>query len=204
MGTVYGGTGDDTYIVSDTSLVLAEFASEGDDLVVSRVGWTLDDDFERLALIGDRDIRGIGNSQENAIFGNIGDNRLHAKGGVDTIYRGDGDDRLLGGSGGDGADVFVFTEVRDSSFGLSRSGSIVPLFDVIIDFERESDLIDLSRLNASLTFVTGAFSGTRAAVRVQTSGSDSDVLVDVDGNGQFDMRIILTGATGLDATHFIL
>ena len=64
-------------------------------------------------LLGTNNFNGFGNSANNALFGNAGDNRLVGLEGSDSL-RGDlGDDRLVGGlgadslDGGDGDDVLL-------------------------------------------------------------------------------------------------
>ncbi len=119
-GTVRGGLGDDTYIVSDADLVLVELSAQGQDLVQSTVGFTLGDNIEDLTLLGTGDIHGIGNVLANTLIGNAGDNRLHGKGDKDTVWGGGGDDRLFGGlaqdtlNGGDGDDILRGGRARDT------------------------------------------------------------------------------------------
>jgi Ca2+-binding RTX toxin-like protein len=74
FGAVHGGAGDDLYIVDDPTLTLVEEAGEGIDTVVANTGWTLGANFENLNLVGDGDHTGVGNSLDNIINGNIGDN----------------------------------------------------------------------------------------------------------------------------------
>jgi len=98
-GTVYGGAGDDTFIVDNADMTLVELMSEGTDTVQSTVGYKLAGEFENLTLLGDGNIRGIGNSEVNTLTGNDGDNRLRGKEGSDIINGGNGDDRIWGGVG---------------------------------------------------------------------------------------------------------
>ncbi len=99
QGTVAGGGGDDTYIVDRTDIDLLENVAEGIDTVQSAVGFKLGDNFENLTLLGDGNIRGIGNVDANTLTGNIGDNRLRGHDGADSINGGDGDDKVWGGAG---------------------------------------------------------------------------------------------------------
>ena len=64
--------------------------------------------------------------------------RLDGGAGNDTLVGGRGTDTLTGGAG---ADLFRFLTNQDSGVGLAR--------DVITDFEKGSDKIDLSALTAS-------------------------------------------------------
>lgn len=101
VGEVFGGLGDDTYIVDDANMLLVENAAQGSDLVKSTISFALADNFENLTLIGSQNINGIGNGVTNLLTGNHGDNILRGKAGEDTLTGKDGEDRLLGGSGAD-------------------------------------------------------------------------------------------------------
>ncbi len=274
IGTVFGGNGDDTYIIDDATIDLYEDSAAGTDLVQSLVGWKLGDNFENLDLLGDADLRGVGNDENNVINGNIGDNVLYGRAGNDTIAAGagadflsgqdgndtlnggdgndtirggkgnddlvggDGDDDLRGGrghddlsggngndilsgnggndtllggagddiliggigqddlTGGDGEDVFMFRNASHSTD--------VPNADHITDFAIGEDLIDLSGFVGEFAFVTGAFTGTGAEVRITTGGGNSRVRIDLDGDGVTDMNIIVEGVMGLTAADFLL
>jgi len=98
---VKGEDGHDTYIVDDASLELLEDAAEGTDLVKSKVGWVLGDNFENLKLIGSAHVDGKGNDLANTINGNSGANILSGLGGSDTLSGGLGNDVLRGGAGSD-------------------------------------------------------------------------------------------------------
>lgn len=100
-GTVFGGNGDDTYIIGDTSIQLAEATDDGTDTVLSTVGWTLGADFENLTLMGDAHIDGHGNNADNLITGNGGNNTLSGLDGNDNLSGGLGNDVLRGGNGSD-------------------------------------------------------------------------------------------------------
>jgi Ca2+-binding RTX toxin-like protein len=222
-GTVYGGTGDDTYVVSDSTIALEELFDDGIDLVASEVDWVLGENFENLYLLGIADTRGYGNALNNAITGNTGDNRLLGGGGSDMLRGGDGDDILHGGlgwdklygddgddtliggpgrdilTGGDGDDLFQFRRIDHSPAGTNG--------DVIRDFDRGADLIDLSLLvPGEIAFLGGTgFTGTGLAeLRISVAGASSVVRIDVNGDGGADMAITVKGLTGLDATDFLL
>jgi len=98
---VYGGKGDDTFIVDDHDITLVEIASQGTDLVNAASSFSLGDNFENLTLIGAGDHRRIGNALDNAIAGNIGDNLLRGLDGKDSLDGSTGGDRLFGGAGDD-------------------------------------------------------------------------------------------------------
>jgi hypothetical protein len=88
---VFGGFGDDTFIVDSNKTVLFENAVEGTDTIKSTVTISLssalygDQEFERLVLIGKKNTNATGNELENDIIGNSGDNILKGLGGSDTF-----------------------------------------------------------------------------------------------------------------------
>lgn len=174
-----------------------------------------------------------GNGGSDRLFGRAGDDRLIGDGGHDRLSAGSGNDLLYGGSGNDtmigetGADtlyggigrdvmtgdvgasggyddVFVFTKVTDS---LNNA-----LSDSIIDFKIGEDRISLSAIDAksgtvandAFSFITTAFTNVAGQLRLQTSGANTHVLGDVNGDGVADFRVILTGNLALTATDFIL
>ncbi len=144
---------------------------------------------------GDGDDRLYGGSGGDRLYGMAGNDRLAGGGGNDRLAGGDGDDLLIGGAGRDlltggaGTDVFVFTELADSLPGAAR--------DVITDFERGVDRIDLSAIDANVatveidrfTFVSGAqFSMVAGELRRANGLIEGDV----DGDGVADFQIELS------------
>lgn len=101
--TLTGGLGDDTYVVDDAGDLIVEATGEGTDMVESFVNWQLGDNLENLALVGEADVDGTGNAQDNVLVGNDGANRLEGGVGNDRLYGGLGDDYLVLESSGDRA-----------------------------------------------------------------------------------------------------
>lgn len=104
-----GGLGDDTYFVDDLADEVIELAGEGVDTINSTVTTTLAPNVENLVLIGDADVDGTGNAENNQLFGNDSSNRLYGLAGDDYLMGGDGEDSLYGDAGhdllqGDGGD----------------------------------------------------------------------------------------------------
>jgi Ca2+-binding RTX toxin-like protein len=163
------------------------------------------------------------------ITGNAGNNTLTGSGFADTLDGGAGNDVLLGGlgndvligglgqdtlTGGTGADIFKFSLITES-------GTTATKADVIVDFVRGEDKIDLSGLDAFLatknvndTFIwqgTAAFSNTtQGEVRYQTfdvAGTANDhtmIWIDNDKDTGVEMAIRLSGLHDLTANDFIL
>ena len=113
-------------------------------------------------------------------------------GGNDVLIGGLGADTLTGGAG---ADSFVYLSNADSGVGLNR--------DVITDFTRGSDRIDVSALNASSFIGSALFSGVAGQLR--TVNFDGTTIIELDSNGDrlADFQIELTGLMPLGFSDFL-
>lgn len=112
--TLIGGIGDDTYVVDDAADLVTELAGEGTDTVRSFVSYTLDNNVERLDLLGEAETSGIGNDLDNIIVGNNANNFLHG-GAADA-----GNDTLVGGLGDDL--YFIFFTWHDNDVIIEQAG----------------------------------------------------------------------------------
>jgi serralysin len=126
---LYGGGGNDTYIIGHVGERPIEEADNGYDKVISNIfSYTLNESIESLAgnLTTGQILRG--NATDNDISANIGSDSLNGSDGSDTLAGRGGNDFLVGGdgvdslSGGTGSDAFAFESVG--------------LGDHIKDFER--------------------------------------------------------------------
>ncbi len=148
-----------------------------------------------------------------AIDGGDGNDNLIGSNGDDNISGGNGGDRLTGGTGLDqlrgdaGQDVFDFNGSEESALG-QRS-------DIILDFVRWEDRIDVTTIDANLlvagdqnfTFIgTGPFSKSAGQLRYDAPLADGYTRIygDVDGDGVANFEIRLQGTYALAATDFIL
>lgn len=130
-----------------------------------------------------------------------GDDTLLLGRGNDIVNGGAGHDTLTGGGGRDvltggfGADHFVYGWPGNSPAGEGR--------DVITDFTSGVDKIDLSALQADLSFIGGAaFGGVEGQVRyLSTMGI---IAVDLDGDRTADVAIGLRSAPQITGTDFLL
>jgi Ca2+-binding RTX toxin-like protein len=166
--TMRGSTGDDAYYADNAGDDVIELSGEGNDLVNASIDYTLNQNLERLTLLGDA-LNGTGNELDNTITGNTQHNWLAGLDGADTLLGNLGDDVLLGGNGddqldgGDGDDLLdgdgvpgsrVVTAGNDTLTGGTGSDIFVfgPGFgvDTITDFTGSGrlggDLIDLRAL----------------------------------------------------------
>ena len=130
---------------------------------------------------------------------------------ANTLMGGDGADVLTGGGqgdalfGGKGADHFVFLAISDS---------MAVAFDMIQDFEKGCDLINLCAIDAVLggaddafRFIgTQAFSSAGPEVRYQLNTADGTTLIQVHmaGSANADSQIVLNGLYELTADSFVL
>jgi serralysin len=139
-----------------------------------------------------------GGNHDDTLDGGAGDDALDGGNHNDVLLGGDGDDNLSGGNhndvlnGGAGNDVLVGGNQNDV-FAFTDLGGT----DVVADFRRGQDKIDLSDLDA----VTGgdhdafswigasAFSGHAGELRSFSSGGDHFLAGDVNGDGLADFTI---------------
>lgn len=96
-----GGAGNDSYVIDNTSDVIAESLNEGTDSVSSNVTYTLSANVENLTLTGASLINGTGNNLANILTGNAMHNHLSGGIGNDTLNGAIGADELIGGLGND-------------------------------------------------------------------------------------------------------
>lgn len=90
---MYGGAGDDRYIVSAAGDTIIENAGEGADTVETSIGnHLLRTHVENLIYTGVGNFTGQGNASDNVITGGVGDDTLTGAGGNDTLNGGGGQD----------------------------------------------------------------------------------------------------------------
>lgn len=124
-----------------------------------------------------------GGDGNDSISGEGGNDLLHGGAGDDTLYGGDGLDTLFGGAG---EDIFVF-----------ENASAFNNVDVVKDFDVANDSIDISDLLSGYDPMTDLLTDW---VELTTSGSDTILKVDRDGDGgTYSLAQIatITGVTGL-------
>jgi Ca2+-binding RTX toxin-like protein len=122
-----GGSGNDIYFVDnlkdkvfETTAFLNNITTDagGIDQIFSTVSVNLDSyngikHVENLTLLGESNIKGLGNDNDNIIYGNTGKNKLTGGNGNDTLDGGAGIDVMMGGAGNDSYYVDNF---RDKVF----------------------------------------------------------------------------------------
>ncbi|MGH8789002.1 MAG: beta strand repeat-containing protein [Cupriavidus necator] len=205
---VYGGSGDDVIGSIDGSSALYTGDNGGDTLYGdgydSYADYLLGAGHESARPGNDRVYGGNG---DDLIYGDNGnhaalggDDIIAGANGKDTIYGEGGNDKIAGGAGGDtlsggyGADVFVYNAVSDST----AAG-----MDVITDFRRGADHLDLRPVLGNTGFEWGGRQPTAHGAWFQQSGGNTYVYVDVDGNpATAEMVIKLNGLHELTKSDF--
>jgi Ca2+-binding RTX toxin-like protein len=199
LGTVAGGTGNDTFgIYGDQSLKILEKAGEGTDTVLSDgsidlgAGDFAGQSIENLTLTGNSGLFGSGNALDNIVIGNTAGNTLSGRGGHDSLQGGGGDDDLSGGigndklAGGDGEDSLVGGNGEDRLSGDNNDdvltgggGADVFIFATGSGVDRITDFQNgLDRINVKGFTGIDDFGDVKAHLKV--SGDDLVIKVGTD------------------------
>jgi serralysin len=184
--TMMGGTGNDLYYIDQSGDLVAEFIGEGTDTVSSAINYTLGDNVDNLILTGSAE-NGTGNALDNLIQGNALGNHLDGGAGADKLIGGDGTDWMTGGAG---ADIFA-AEINSVKVD-SKNGPIS--LDMILDFKKGEDKIDLSGIDAkagldghqAFKFVGNASGNNAGDLFAKTFGNvnaaEKSLGIDLDGS----------------------
>lgn len=170
--TLTGGTGNDTYNVDDAGDTITEYASEGTELVIGSITYTLGANLENLALTGSANINATGNGGSNTLTGNSGGNTLDGSTGADTMAGQEGNDTYIVDEAGD-----VVTEETGEGTDLVQSSLSYTLGD------------NLENLTLSGSTVNGT---GNSLDNVITGSSSVNTLSGLDGNDT------LIGGAGAD------
>lgn len=198
-----GGNGDDIYVIEDERDTINDSGGSSDvDKVILKYwsgGFVLRSDIEDLAVDGISITEITGNSSRNTILAGSGSSIVNGGEGNDVLVGQAGLDRL---SGGAGADVFKYESINDST---SRTR------DIITDFQSSrGDKISLREIDANV-LVDGdqafrfssknKFSKKSAGELIFSKGV---ARVDIDGDRQADMEILISGIKKANASFFDL
>ncbi len=190
--SLFGFDGNDTYVLGNGNDLVSD--TSGIDTITSTITRSLlsFSGIENITLVGTGAFSAIGSNGANVLIGNAATNRLTG---------GEGKDTLTGGAGRDFFDYNKTTESRTT------------LRDLIKDFARKSDDIDLSTIDAStrsggdqaFTFIgSAAFSRTAGELHAIKVGSLIRVEGDTNGDGRADFAIDVMGTAPLISGDFIL
>lgn len=161
---------------------------------------------------GSGDDKISGSLDADRLYGDDDDDRVNGGGSNDWLYGGQGDDRLTGVNGqdymrgGGGNDVFDFNKTTESKAGADDR-------DVIFDFTRGRDTIDLRTIDADTTrggnqafdMIGGAQFSDAGQVRSVQRGDNRIVQVNTDNNlNTVEMEIELRDSGAVFGSDFIL
>jgi len=140
VDSMYGGLGNDTYVVDNPGDIVEEEPSEGTDSVTSTISYTLTNNVENLTLLGSDNLNGTGNDENNALTGNSGNNALNGGNGNNTLNGMAGNDTLIGGLDND---FFQF------SYGWGQDSIVDAIGNNTIDFSNYDTSLNISLLATS-------------------------------------------------------
>jgi Ca2+-binding RTX toxin-like protein len=163
LDRLYGGTGDDLYVLNSGLVETLEGENEGNDTVWIHGSLTLGANIENLTLLGSNADQGWGNALDNILTGNSGNNALNGFEGNDTLDGREGRDDLQGW-GGD--DVLIFDPLEQDWYSggdgfdtlkVLGSGSTLNLaanFSGSIPFYQGLEAVDLTGTGNSSLIIT--------------------------------------------------
>lgn len=186
---LYGGVGDDTYVVTTIGDSIVELAGEGFDTVeTTALAYTLGANLEALVFTGAGDFIGTGNGLDNVITGGAGADVLFGLAG-DDVLRGGGGLNVL--HGGQGNDIYVVETATDSIVELAGEGTDT------VQTALSGYVLTAAHVE-NLTYIgSGNFTGAgNALANVITGGAGDDVLSGGAGNDT------LIGGAGLDTASY--
>lgn len=207
--TMNGGAGEDVYFVNDVGDVATEWLDDAlPDTVFASVDYVLGDGMDVLVLVGTA-VHGTGNTRNNGLEGSAQNNLLDGGDGFDILSGAGGDDTLVGGMhaddlyGGAGSDTFAFRAAGDSDL----SGA-----DLIFDFARGTDRIDLSQIDGNtgrsgrqpLGFLGEQPQGSTGRLWYEQITGGIVVFANTDADAQEEFALVLAGVTALDLADFVL
>lgn len=176
-------------------------------LTAEFANWLNTDDRITGSNASDRLAGFLGNDTLNGAAGN---DILEGWSGNDSLVGGAGNDRLVGGrgkdvlSGGTGNDLFDVDA-------LNELGTSSRTCDVITDFTRGQDKIDLSSIDAKTNLsgdqafqYVSAFSANAQAFQVRYSGGFVYLNIDADNSAEYQIQLTGSVPASLTASDFVL
>jgi Ca2+-binding RTX toxin-like protein len=220
---MFGGGGNDTYIVDNAGDIVDETGGSGVDLVQSSVSFSLANanvargTIENVTLTGSAAISATGSRFNNVLTGNSAANVLDGLEGNDflsglasndRIFAGSGDDTLSGGGGNDtldgsaGNDTYVFTRgfTPLANLGADAIADTGGFDRILIDSMSQLRSVVRSGFDAVLTFDQGTIRVVNhfAGQAVESVEVSSAIVVLATGLIGGDVSGIITGTRSSD------
>jgi Ca2+-binding RTX toxin-like protein len=205
---MFGGQGNDVYLVDNIADSAVEVAGEGSDGIYTTVSYTLGAgaDIETLSTLdwnGTAAIDLAGNEISNWLIGNAGVNQLRGLGGNDIIEAKGGDDSLDGGAGADvmvggtGNDVYLVDDQGDAAIeaaGQGNDGIYTTVSYMLADGTDVETLSTLDWAGTAAINLTGNNLANwligNAGANVLNGGAGADIL---QGKGGNDVYVVDNG-----------
>ncbi|GLK90809.1 hypothetical protein [Pseudomonas turukhanskensis] len=192
-GTLNGGQGNDTYVLTSKATQVIETANAGTDTIEASFTASLNDytNIENLTLTGKAAINSTGNGEANVLTGNDGANILDG---------GAGADRLIGGKGND---TYIVDDAGDTVIEVDGGG--VDTIKSSIDFNlSNTPFVENLTLTGtgSLSGFGNALANTltgNSADNLLYGGAGADKLIGGEGNDLYIVDMLVKG-TGSKAT----
>jgi Ca2+-binding RTX toxin-like protein len=177
---MYGGAGNDVYVVNDAGDVIIEYANEGVDTIWADLSFSLAStgNIEKIFLIDSGNFSATGNALANYISGNSGNN---------TLDGGAGDDTLIGGAGDD---IYIVDGTTDTIIELSGGGTDTVQSSITFSLAALAHVEHLTLTGTGKTNATG-----NSGNNILTGNSGNNTL---DGEAGIDMLI---GGAGNDTLY---
>jgi|GEM_PF-2056478 len=192
---LYGGRGDDTYVIEAIGDTIIEHANEGIDTVrTSLAAYALRLNVENLLYTGSGDFTGTGTAQNNQITGGAGKDTLSGLAGDDVLIGLAGDDVL---DGGEGTDTAVFSG-RRADYVITVASGVT----TIVGPDGRDTLINIEILQ----FSDGLFEISGEPMIERIIGTDGDdILEGTDGDDVMRGLAgndVLNGGAGMDTADY--
>ncbi|MGD8111839.1 VWA domain-containing protein, partial [Vibrio sp. TRT 17S01] len=221
---VFMGSGDDTIYLGDSHANIddheqAKIKQDNAQTVLETFSKGNDSDFLEDSNVEDSamSISGTSNAFVDLGHGGGGDDHIYGQGGVDIMFGGSGDDVLDGGEGNDGLrggsgnDRLVGGAGNDILIGgtgddLLTGGEGYDIFkwvdepfsvheDVITDFNRQQDQIDLSELLTEDETMDDLLASTNVSVEGDINSSSADLKLTVEHDGDTQVIVLQDAAS---------